>query len=308
MSREEPYHEHDVELNIDANTWQAQQLREFLQPTGSKMLVVEPPIHDVLSQQPVSHDIADELWSIDEDETVRHAHLMFHDAGADVALTNTRHATRPHLEHVSDALSPARFARSAVQQAFSAGPQYVFGAVGPTGLDVALKRAAAQSAYEELFGALLAEGVHGIYLENMQSTVELSCALEAAYRRENRSLVVGLKLDEQGRLSDGLSVLDALELAAEHGANCLNVGAMHAEQALGLVESVSKVAQARGMSLALSLDVDDTVEPAGHEQLEQVVANLAARGVTLISVAAGHRLTATSRLAEAVAVAVGSNA
>ena len=208
-------------IEVDAATLAAAELASALAPSSSERLVFGGPIDAMLARQPLADGIPAPLWDVEEPETVRHLHRLFRDVGADVAVANTAEASGPALEAAGVGLSVDTVVAAAIRAAYSCGPRFVVGEIGPCGAS----GETAWHAYSQLAAALAAHEAHGVLVSRMASLPEALVALEAA-RQAAPSLpaIASVTLDASGNLAQtGEPVEQAFADLAAAGATALGV-------------------------------------------------------------------------------------
>lgn len=144
-------------------------------------LVFSGSVRDVLLSwsQPSDSDIPAALWNLCDAEAVSQAHALFHDAGADVSVTNTW-GCGPRALKKLDVTAPCdRVCNAAVRSARSCSPRFVAGLVGfaTAAADGALE----DEAYDLSLG-LLKSGVHALLLGGIITPQQALKMMRGAHR------------------------------------------------------------------------------------------------------------------------------
>lgn len=240
---------------VDAGAQAARDLGVILAPSATVPLVFSGPVSAVLAQQPFSEGIPDVVWNVDEPETVSHAHALFRDAGADVAITNTLQATTPSLEALGVNLTPRTVASTACRCAFSCGPRFVVGAIGPCGLptgagvadadEATLLRSRSRGAYTELARALVEGGVHAVLVCGMRDVSDAENAIAGVLRVCVRPVIASVSVDGTGRLPDsGASLEEAFASLSRAGADAVGIDGIDVDAVVPLADRIARAAAA----------------------------------------------------------------
>lgn len=181
-------------------------------------------------------------------QSVIKLHREYAEAGADIILTNTFSANRAklrthHLEEETEKINRAavRLARTA-----SAGKQFVFGDIGPTGYfleplgELSFDRA--YEIFQEQAGILIKEGVDGLIIETMSDLKELKAAV-LAIRDLNSDLplIAQMTFDEKGISVTGTSLNIFVSLLNDLDVDVIGINcSLTPEQMLPLFGELSK--------------------------------------------------------------------
>lgn len=281
---------------LDADDEAAQSLSELLSPEGTGTLVFPGDIRYILEEFPSGDEVADGEWIMFEQETVAHAHRLYHDVGADVAVTFTERCSAPTLAKEDTGIRMEDVCSRAVRLAFRSASPFVVGALGPSCLDDAATEDEAIRAYEDEARCLISKGVHGLLLASIPDLAHLRVAAKgagyAAIARELgawRPIIGSVMLDSGHNLQDGTSVFDAIAEAGKLGLKTLGVEGLDSVGACALSERMCEAAAGAGISLLVR--ISDTTERAARTDLSRLdnmhavataVADLARVGVRLV--------------------------
>ena len=250
---------------LDADDEAAQSLSELLAPDGKGTLVFPGDIRYILSEFPSGEEVTDAEWLLFEQETVAHAHRIYHDVGADVAVTFTERCSAPTLAKEGTGIRMEDACSRGVRLAFRSASPFVVGALGPSCLDDASSEDEAVRAYEDEARRLISKGVHGLLLASMPDLAHLRAAAKgagyAAIARElgaYRPIIGSVVLDSGHNLADGASVFDAVAEAGKLGLATLGVEGLDAVSACALSDRLSEAAAEAGVSLLVR--IADTTE------------------------------------------------
>jgi S-methylmethionine-dependent homocysteine/selenocysteine methylase len=236
-------------IEVDAATLAAAELSSALAASGSEPLVFGGPIDSMLARQPLADGIPAPLWDVEEPETARHLHRLFHDVGAEVAVANTAEATAPVLEATGVGLPVDVVVAAALRAAYSCAPRFVVGEVGPCGAS----GEAAVRAYAQLAASLAAHEAHGILVSRMPSLPEALLAL-GAVRAAAPSLpaIASVRLDASGSVSaTGEPVEQAFSALAAAGATALGADGLDARAMAALAPRILAAAHDVGLEALL---------------------------------------------------------
>ena len=174
---------------------------------------------------------------ISEPERVRKIHQAYVAAGARVIETNTFGASRVRLDrfgfgdrtHEINAAA-ARLA----QQAVKGKDICVAGSVGPLGIsaDEAKTRGIDRAAvFHEQVAGLLDGGADAIFFETFLDYDELELALGAKMKLSKAPTICSLACESEGRLSSGLTLVEAFRKLTALGADVVGVNCLNGPQA-----------------------------------------------------------------------------
>ncbi|MGD8868310.1 MAG: homocysteine S-methyltransferase family protein [Gemmatimonadales bacterium] len=176
-----------------------------------------------------------EILNLEQPEKILSIHRAYVLAGADCLTTNTFGGSRIMLgRHGHDDKVDA-IARTAVQlarEAFSAGPGYVLGDVGPLGGLLEpygdISEAQARDAFGEQIAALIDAGVDAILIETQTSLEELGVAIAAAREAGAPAVIGSIAYDvthagDDLRTMMGVTPEDAARFMAQAGVDVLGV-------------------------------------------------------------------------------------
>ncbi|MGN0072119.1 MAG: homocysteine S-methyltransferase family protein [Atopobiaceae bacterium] len=281
---------------LDADDEAAQSLSELLAPDGKGTLVFPGDIRYILSEFPSGDEVTDGEWIMFEQETVAHAHRLYHDVGADVAVTFTERCSAPTLAAEDTGIRMEDVCSRAVRLAFRSASPFVVGALGPSCLDDAKSEDEAVRAYEDEARCLISKGVHGILLSSMPDLAHLRAAAKgagyAAIARElgaYRPVIGSVTLDSGHNLADGTSVFDAIAEAGKLGLATLGVEGLDAVGACALSDRLTEAAAEAGVSLLVRIsDTTDRAARTDRSRLDNMhavataVADLARAGIRLV--------------------------
>ncbi|MDR1413121.1 MAG: homocysteine S-methyltransferase family protein, partial [Actinomycetes bacterium] len=111
-------------------------MSDFLTRLGRDMLVLEGAMGTMLQAADIEYDGAPEALNLTAPDVITGIHRLYHEAGADCAITNTFGGSRPqlsaHAHGATDILVDVN--RVAVELARAGGAPYVLADLGPTGL------------------------------------------------------------------------------------------------------------------------------------------------------------------------------
>ncbi len=185
-------------------------------------------------------DESAEAWNIAPERcaTIAAIHAAYHEAGAQIVLTNTIGANPFRLAHagLADQLVAINWAAADIAHEAVGSHALVAGSIGPTGErlegnaeDVSERRptyADAQRGYEAQAAALAAGGVDLFWIETMGDPHEAHAAVVGALRAApTLPLVVTFAFNDAGRSYTGATVQEIAETLrdlaiAAIGANC----------------------------------------------------------------------------------------
>ncbi|MEO8439380.1 MAG: bifunctional homocysteine S-methyltransferase/methylenetetrahydrofolate reductase [Spartobacteria bacterium] len=174
---------------------------------------------------------------LSEPERVRQIHEAYVAAGAQVIETNTFGANRVRLDrfgfgeqtHEINAAA-AQLARRAVQ----GKDVCVAGSIGPLGItaDEAETRGIDRAtAFREQLTGLLDGGADAIFFETFLDFEELELALRAKMKISQVPTICSLACESEGRLSSGITLVDAFRKLRTLGADVVGVNCLNGPQA-----------------------------------------------------------------------------
>ncbi len=174
---------------------------------------------------------------ISEPERVRKIHQAYIAAGARVIETNTFGASRVRLDRFGFGDRTHEINAAAARLAQQAGQGkdvYVAGSVGPLGIsaDEAETRGIDREAvfHEQVVG-LLDGGADGIFFETFLDYDELELALGAKMKLSKVPTICSLACESEGRLSSGLTLVEAFRKLTALGADVVGVNCLNGPQA-----------------------------------------------------------------------------
>jgi S-methylmethionine-dependent homocysteine/selenocysteine methylase len=287
----------------DADDEARASLGRILTGSDPSCLVFEGPVEPLLADLPLSETVPLPLWSLDEPETLDHIHQLFHDAGADVALTGTDAMTRLGLDAVGLGVRVRDVVRACCRSARSCGPRFVMGQVGPCG---APTHARARGFYLELAEALAEGGVHGFLVSSMRSSADAECVLSTL--PFGYPSCASFTCDADGRLADsGESIEEAFLSVARAGADAVGVDGVDAGVVADLADRIADGARACGRRAVVRTSLGEGVQGGEESERDQSLATfddvarlLASKGVLLQGASGSATLAATATVATAV--------
>lgn len=281
---------------LDADDEAALSLTALLQPQGKGALVFPGDIHYILQGLPSVDEVSDGEWLMFEQETIAHAHRLYHDVGADVALTFTARCSGPTLEKEDGGIRMEDANARAVRLAFRSASPFVVGVLGPSCLDDAEDDEAAEHAYEEQARCLVSKGVHGLLLDAIPDIHHLEVAARGArYAAMSRALgayrplIGSVMLDGSHSLQDGTSIFDAIAMAPGLGIACLGMEGLDSVSACALSGRIAEAAHAAGITVLVRIaaktergDRTDLSRLDEMKAIETATADLAKAGIRLV--------------------------
>lgn len=303
---------------LDANEELARDLAAALSPTSTEPLVMAGPVETLLAEQPFSEGIPSVSWDVDEPETVSHLQRLFRDAGADVALSNTRCASPAALAAANLPIPCERVAADSVRCAFSSGCRYVMGVVGPgplePGEDGSQERSHAELDASRLALALVRARVHGVLVDGGGSLVRARAALAGTLRVCARPVMVTVDLDDVGSLTETSEPLEEAFTAlaargpASPGPAVLGATVPSPDVAAVLAPRIASAARSLGARPLMRVGAGEPLTsgegdvswPFSATDFEPCGRTLAHSGITLLGTARGARPAALGYLADAV--------
>jgi methionine synthase / methylenetetrahydrofolate reductase (NADH) len=174
---------------------------------------------------------------VSEPERVRKIHQAYVGAGARVIETNTFGASRVRLDRFGfgDRTHEINAAGARLAQQTAKGKDVcVAGSVGPLGIsaDEAETRGIDRVAvFREQVAGLLDGGAQAIFLETFLDYEELELALRAKMELSKAPTVCSLACESEGRLSSGLTLVEAFKKLTALGADVVGVNCLNGPQA-----------------------------------------------------------------------------
>lgn len=282
--------------DLDADDEAALTLKAMLAPEGTGTLVFPGQIRYILEDLPSSEEVTDGEWVMFEQESVAHAHRLYHDVGATVALTFTGRCSQPTLDREGGGIRMEDANSRAVRLAFRSACPFVLGTLGPSCLDDAESEDDAVRAYEDQARCLAGKGVHGFLLDGMPDMRHLAAAAKGAgYAAVARSLgayrpmIGSVVVDGAHCLADGTSVFDAVAKAPSLGLACLGIEGLDCVSACALSGRLSAAARDAGITLLVRIAAEtgragrtDRSRLDDMEAVETTVRDLAHAGIRFV--------------------------
>lgn len=236
------------------------------------------------------------LWDVCDAESVTQTHLLYRDAGANVALTNTFDCGPGALRMLDVRSSCEDVCAAAVRSAFLCAPRFVMGLVGAA---ANVPTAQLEDEAEEMAAVLIARGVHGIFVRGSESS-DRTLALVRGVQKSNdaavvpRPVLLSVAADDTGVRSSAASLLDAVSSPCLVG---FGFSGVDPAQARGLGDAVGEVA-ARGLVPYLGFRMRDYREI----ELANAAGWAVSHGVEVLCCESGAPIAATAVLAEALGI------
>lgn len=284
----------------DANESLSAELGIMLKEHRAK-LVLSGDISEALKRwsQPDEDPIPNALWNMCDSESVGQVYQLFHDAGANAALTNTCDCGPNMLRRNDVASSAKRVCSASVRAALSCAPQWVVGLV-----EISVQMAVKENGEEArlLSEGLLDASVHGLLLQTHASPAGVSAMLEGVHESNGNQTVprpIILALDAPSLNTDMQAYIDALKEQSSKIPELVGVGVSgvrceRLEEFLPVVREVTEL----GLESYVGFCSDHFIEPKLVGAAEMAIAN----GVNLMRCEAGIPIAGTSVLAEALGV------
>ncbi|MEO5753715.1 MAG: bifunctional homocysteine S-methyltransferase/methylenetetrahydrofolate reductase [Chthoniobacterales bacterium] len=210
---------------------------DLLDELQSRLVCGDGAMGTMLLDQGVPLERCLEEFCISEPERVRNVHEDYVAAGARVIETNTFGGNRVRLDRfgLGDRVgeinaAAARLARQAAQ----GKDVCVAGSVGPLGIsaDEAVTRGIDRAAvFREQVSGLLDGGVDVIFFETFLDYEEIEIALAAKMEVSKVPAICSLACESEGRLSSGITLVEAFAELTGLGANILGVNCLNGPQA-----------------------------------------------------------------------------
>lgn len=237
------------------------------------------------------------LWDMCEAESVVQAYALYHDAGANVALTNTWNCGPRFLQKLDVKSTSDRVCASAVHSAFSCSPAYV---VGEVGFDSGLKEQEVTTEAYQLAHGLLHKGVHGLFAAGATSGQD-ALAIARGIKQANETLAVPRPvifsfpyrdLPHQSKEIESLVLSLHSELPELVGFGISDVDCARVEDCL----SVARLLQDSGLEVYIGFSTEHYREV----ELARAAAVATSAGVRMLRGEAGLPIAGTTVLAEAL--------
>ena len=157
----------------------------FLEALADRPLLFDGAMGSLLYDRGVMHTHSYDELNLSRPDLIRDVHQQYRAAGADIIETNTFGANRIALGRHGHAERIVEINRAGVTLAREAADgAFVAGAIGPTGINLAVATAAerdlARQALHEQIQTLVAAGVDLLVLETFTSIIEMESALQIA--------------------------------------------------------------------------------------------------------------------------------
>ncbi len=258
----------------------------------------------------VSIDQCLEELCLSEPERIKRVHEEYISAGARVIETNTFGANAVRLRRWGLEERVGEVNRAAVRVAREAAKAldvYVAGAVGPLGICGSQARAQGidrAKCFSEQISSLLDGGVDVIFLETFTGFEEIEIALAAKNELSDIPAICSVACGMDGRLSCGMSLVEAFAKLGKTGAQIVGLNCMKAPQEMlevmrdlsdeQLLAIYPTAGQPREQNGRLVYDVTP-------ESFAASVGDIVARGARLLGGCCGTSPTHIAALAAAIA-------
>ncbi|MCL2882669.1 MAG: homocysteine S-methyltransferase family protein [Coriobacteriia bacterium] len=278
---------------------------------GRTMLVLEGAMGTPIQRGGFT-DVMPEQLNLLEPDYITQVHRNYVLAGADVAESNSFGASRPKLAEFGLEDSLEVINQQAVKLARKAGPRYVLGDIGPSGL---VLEPLGKTSFDELFEifaeqarALASADPDGFILETFTDIAEARCALLACKEvAPELPALVSVALGEAGRMelsgTDSATAAIILEAAGADmvGLNCSLGPAEMAPHAKRMLRATRLPVFASPNAGIPCLDeFGETVYPATPEDYGRFAAELYEAGAAMIGGCCGATVAYIGAIADEI--------
>ena len=212
---------------------------DFLDELESRIIPGDGPIGTLLMERSFPLERCFEELCVSMPDEIQKIHEEYIAAGARVIETNSFGANAVRLEKHGFANRVHEInwsaAQLAKQTASKAKGVYVAGSVGPLGISAEEAQARGidrEAAFRDQIGALLDGGAQIIFLETFLDLEELRLALYVKQSLHHCPVICSLVCREEGRLSSGMTVVEAFGKLREDGADVVGVNCINGPQAM----------------------------------------------------------------------------
>lgn len=282
----------------DADDQMAAELGLGLLGKTSRLVMSGDPAQ-ILDEPTRDEGIAAAMWDLSDEEAVEQAHGLFHDAGANVSLTNTWECGPLSLARLHVDTSCEQVCTRAVRAALTCAPLAVAGLVG---FGDKVEEADAPREAELSAEALLSQGVHALVLDGLFSERRAMSVAAGVAKANGRMAVprpVIAMLDSSLAESATEPFVEALVAQAGGTLACLGVSGVSiddASSARSLVDCVSKLADEAGLAFGVWFCSGDYREM----NLASMAHYAADKGALFMRAGAGIPMAGTALLAESL--------
>lgn len=252
---------------LDADDKVALSLTEVLQPTSTEHLVFAGSVADMLKKYPLADTIRDAEWVMFEGEMVAHVSRIYHDIGADVALTYTQNCSAPTLAKQQCGIRMEDANSHAVRLAFKSASPFVVGTLGPSCLNDSSSDEEAEEAYEKQARTLVSKHAHGVFLDGMPDMYHLTVAARGAYYGAHarelgayRPMIGSVVLGPDGNLADGTTPYEVIEQAHDLHLDCVSIEGLDCVGAEARSSRLADAASNAGISILVRIKADTRAE------------------------------------------------
>lgn len=218
---------------------------DLLDELQTRLICGDGAIGTLLLEMGVPLEACFEELCLSQPERVRRIHEDYIAAGARVIETNTFGANAVRLERFgfeSQVFEVNRAAAHLAREAAAGKDVYVAGSVGPLGItaDEAAEREIDRAqCFREQFTGLLEGGAELIFFETFMDFDELALAFRALQESGDALAICSFACAAEGRLSSGMSVVQAFEKLREFGATIVGVNCMNGPH--GMVQLLERL-------------------------------------------------------------------
>jgi methionine synthase I (cobalamin-dependent)/5,10-methylenetetrahydrofolate reductase len=211
---------------------------EFLDELQERIVPGDGAMGTLLIERGVPLDHSFEELCLSAPDTIRSIHTEYIAAGARVIETNSfgANAVRLARHRLERRVSEINWSAAQLARECARGHGvYVAGSVGPLGISAeqAKERGIDRRAvFNEQIGGLLDGGAQLIFLETFLDLEELLIALEVKQSLHHCPAICSLACNEEGRLSNGISVKDAFARLRAADADVVGVNCVNGPQAM----------------------------------------------------------------------------
>lgn len=204
---------------------------KFLDQINSgKILLSDGATGSNLQQRGLPDGKPGELWVLENPDEIIRLERDFIQAGADLVLTCTFGASRPHLEQLGLAAESERINRTAVElakKAVAGTDVFIAGSIGPIGQMLepygSLSVQDAESAIAEQAGWLAESGVDLIVIETQYDLGEAEAAVRGVRSVTSLPLVCSFSYDRGTKTMMGVSPSRAVRALSESGIDLIGI-------------------------------------------------------------------------------------
>jgi homocysteine S-methyltransferase len=293
-------------------------VKAFLEALADGPLLFDGAMGSLLYERGVLHTRSYDELNLSQPELIRKLHRDYLDAGADIIETNTFGANRVALARHGHSARVEAINRAGVALAREVVDDvgYVAGAVGPTGINMAIAspgdRDAVERALREQIEILGDAGIDLLLLETFYSILEIELALRVAREVSELPIVAQMVFTSSGVTEDGLEPSEVAERLIAGGAQIIGANCGTGPQELYPVAS-AMVGHGVPVSVqpnaGLPSVVDGrTIYVANPEHFGVFARRMLKSGVRLIGGCCGTTPEHTRAMLGAVKMMGGSNA